>query len=77
MKTEEIFGHKAQLEDLDTFPFEAVFLDIKDNTLKQMTITEQAWNNTLKTFEGNDNISRNVIFKHLSKNDTTKVDTIQ
>jgi len=78
MNTEEVFGHKARLKDLDKegFPFEAVFLDIKDDTLKQITVTENAWNTTLKTFEDNDNISRNVIFKHLSKNDSVKTQPI-
>lgn len=52
------------------FPAEFIFYDIKDEKLKQMTVTKQAWNNTLKTFEDKNNISRGVIFKYMSKQDT-------
>jgi hypothetical protein len=54
------------------FPTTFYFYDIKTEKLKKIEVTEQAWNNTLKTFEDNDNISRGVIFKYMSKQDTVK-----
>ena len=58
------------------FPATFIFHDPKDNTLKQMEVTEEAWNHTLKTFEDNDNISRSVIFKYMSKHDTVKTQEV-
>jgi len=61
------------LKDYDGgFPAEFYFFDIEDEKLKKMTVTEVAWNHTLKTFKDNDNISRNVVIKYMSKHDTVQ-----
>jgi len=54
------------------FPAEFYFYDIQDQKLKLMTVTEQAWNNTLKTFEDNNKVSPNVVIKYMSKHDTVQ-----
>lgn len=54
------------------FPATFYFHDIKDDTLKQMEVTEEAWNHTLKTFEDNDNISPGVVIKYMSKHETVE-----
>jgi len=73
METEEVFGHEATLSDYNgEFPFHVVFYDIQDEKVKEMKVTEQAWNQALKTFEDNDKISEPVIFKYMSKHDTVK-----
>jgi len=58
------------------FPAEFYFFDIKDEKLKLMTVTEEAWNHTLKTFEDNDNISRGIVIKYMSKHDTVKTQEV-
>jgi len=75
MKTEEVFGHKAQLKDYDgDFPFTVVYYDIGSQEAKEMTITEEAYDEALKTFEDNDNVSESVIYKYISKHDTVKTE---
>lgn len=74
MKTEEVFGHKAQLKDYKgDFPFKVYFYDIQTQETKQMTITQEAYNEALKTFEDNDNVSESVIYKYISKHDTVTI----
>lgn len=71
MDSEDIFGHKGQLEDYDgDFPVQMVFYDIQDEKVKEMEVTEQAWTEALKTFEDNNNVTESVIFKYMSKHDT-------
>lgn len=66
-----------KLSDYDNgFPATFYYYDIKDEKLKTMEVTEKAWNNTLKTFEDNDNITRGVVFKYLSKHDTVKTQEV-
>jgi len=58
------------------FPTDFIFFDIKDQKLKKMTVTEEAWNHTLKTFEDNDNISRGVVYKYMSKHETVQTQEV-
>jgi hypothetical protein len=65
------------LKDYDGgFPAEFYFFDIEDDNLKKMKVTEEAWNNTLKTFEDNDNINRNVVIKYMSKHETVQTQKV-
>jgi hypothetical protein len=65
------------LEDYDDgFPVEAVFYDVKDQEVKEIEIPEKVWNNTLKTFENNDNVNPNVVFKYMSKQKDSKTKKI-
>lgn len=54
------------------FPTTFYFYDIQDGELKEMEVTEEAWNDTLKTFKDNNNVSRNVIIKYMSKHETVQ-----
>jgi len=66
-----------KLEDFEGgFPAEFYFFDIKEQTLKKIIIPKEAWHNTLKTFEDNDNVSHGVIFKYMSKHDTVKTQEV-
>lgn len=71
LTADDIWGNKAMLEDYDgDFPFTVVFHDIQDNKVKEMEVSEEAWNDTLKTFGDNDNVTRSVIYKYMSKHDS-------
>jgi len=66
-----------QLSDYDgTFPAVFYFYDIEDEKLKKMGVPETVWNDTLKTFEGNNNIKPNVIFKYMSKHDNVETEEV-
>lgn len=64
MKGEKLTDMKGET------PFKALFYDPKDQNVKQITVTEKALDNTLKTFADTNNVSRNVVFKYMSKHDT-------
>lgn len=74
MNYNQLWGEQGKkLENYDgEFPVDMVFYDVQDGEVKEMQVTEQAWNHTLKTFEGQTNVSDNVVMKHLSTHDTVK-----
>jgi len=59
-----------------TFPAVFYFYDIEDEKLKKMGVPETVWNTTLKTFEGNNNVKPNVIFKYMSKHDNVETEEV-
>lgn len=66
-----------ELSDYDGgFPAKFYFHDIEEEELKLMKVTEEAWNNTLKTFEDNDNVSRGVVNKYMSKHETVEIQEV-
>lgn len=56
------------------FPSTYYFHDIEDGKLKKITVTEKAWEDTFKTFDDKNNVSNNIMQKHLSRHNTVKIE---
>jgi hypothetical protein len=68
---------KGQLEDRESgFPADFYFYDMKDDTMKMMTVTEEAWKDTLKTFREQDDVDSHIIQRYMCKQDDVNVQEV-